>query len=170
MLAFIDESGDSGFSLEKGSSPFFTIACVVFKTAEEAGACDRRISELKEKLGWSKASEFHFKNNSARVRKEFLCAVEKHEFSYYCIVIKKELCKKKFKTKQEFYNYACLLVLEKAKDALENAAIIVDENGGVDFGIKLGKFLKGNINLKKQCIKNIKMQRSDSNNLLQLAD
>lgn len=72
MLVFIDESGDSGLKIQNGSSRFFTVALVVFEDNEEAINCDKRIELLKGELGWEKGSEFHFKNNSDKVRKAFL--------------------------------------------------------------------------------------------------
>jgi len=51
MLVFIDESGDPGLKIEKGSSRFFTIALVIFEDKEEALACDQRIKLLKRELG-----------------------------------------------------------------------------------------------------------------------
>ncbi len=36
MLVFIDESGDAGFKLERGSSPLFVAAVVIFSSDENA--------------------------------------------------------------------------------------------------------------------------------------
>lgn len=36
MLIFIDDSGDPGFKLDKGSSKVFVIACVIFDDGLEA--------------------------------------------------------------------------------------------------------------------------------------
>ncbi len=40
MLVFIDESGDTGLKIDKGSSKYFVIALVIFEDHEEAIACD----------------------------------------------------------------------------------------------------------------------------------
>ena len=40
MLVFIDESGDSGFKLDKGSTPVFAVALAAFSSHEEAARCD----------------------------------------------------------------------------------------------------------------------------------
>src|SRR4051812_5830612 len=93
MLIFIDESGDSGLDITKGSSRFFTVSLVVFEDNEEAEACDRRIELLKRELGWNgkaEDSEFHFKRNSDPVRKAFLKAVAPYNFFYYGFVINKD--------------------------------------------------------------------------------
>ena len=80
MLAFIDESGDSGFKLEKGSSPYFVVALVMFEDHEEAEACDHRIGLLRRELGYPPDFEFHFAHNSHRVRLAFLQAVAPYDF------------------------------------------------------------------------------------------
>ncbi|MBI2315295.1 DUF3800 domain-containing protein [Candidatus Daviesbacteria bacterium] len=36
MLVFIDDSGDPGFKLDKGSTSHFIIACVIFEDDLEA--------------------------------------------------------------------------------------------------------------------------------------
>ena len=97
MLVFIDESGDAGLKIKKGSSKFFTVSLVVFEDNEEAIACDQRIELLKREIGWVKPDEFHFKRNSDRVRRAFLGAVAPYNFFYYGIVINRkisnEICK-----------------------------------------------------------------------------
>lgn len=173
MLVFIDESGDSGLKVSEGSSRFFTVALVVFEDLEEASACDLRIMLLKKELGWSTDQEFHFKRNSDRVRRIFLEAVSPYAFFYYGIVINKDpekLWGPGFKDKASFYKYACGLVFENAKEKLEEATIVIDQSGNLDFRRQLSKYLKGKINDDVKRIRKVKQQRSQSNNLLQLAD
>ena len=40
MLVFIDESGDPGFKVEKGSTPIFGAAMVLFDNAQNAQATE----------------------------------------------------------------------------------------------------------------------------------
>ncbi len=76
-----------------------------------------------------------------------------------------------FKHKESFYKYTCGLVLQNAKDKLENSIVVIDRSGSLDFKRKLAKYLRFKLNEKdKRLIKKVKMQRSESNNLLQLAD
>lgn len=128
---------------------------------------------MKKEIGWSQDSEFHFKRNSDRVRETFLCAVSPYNFFYYGVVINKDpkkLWGEGFKNKESFYKYACGLVFENAKEKLMQATVIIDESGNLDFKRQLGKYLKRKINQKDRIIGKVKMQRSTSNNLLQLAD
>lgn len=174
MLSLIDESGDSGFKIGKGSSKYFTIALVIFEDDEEAIACDSRIELLKRELGWKANSEFHFKSNSDKIREAFFKAVLPYNFFYYGFVLDKystKLYKDVFKNKDSFYKYTCGLVFENAKNKLIDSTVIIDENGNLDFKRQLAKYLMSKINTNHQkSIKKVKMQKSSSNNLLQLAD
>lgn len=173
MLIFIDESGDSGLKIDQGSSRFFTVSLVVFEDHDEALACDQRIGLLKRELRWKEGSEFHFKKNSDRIRKAFLQAVTPYNFFYYGIVINKnpqKLWGEGFRNKESFYKYACGLVFENAKEKLQEATVIIDKSGDLDFRNQLAQYLRRKINQEKRLIEKVKMQRSESNNLLQLAD
>src|SRR3989338_10890643 len=115
MLVFIDESGDPGLKIDSGSSRYFTIALVVFEDSLEAIACDQSIELLKKQLNWSQDSEFHFKRNSDRIRRQFLQTTIKHDFLYYGVVLDKDLKKLqnyRLIDKNSIYQYACKLVCE----------------------------------------------------------
>lgn len=177
MLVFIDESGDPGLKLDQGSSRYFTVSLVVFEENDEALACDQKIELLKRELGWKPKSEFHFKNNSDKVRKSFLQAVAPYNFFYYGIVLNKDpkkLWGEGFRDKQSFYKYACGLVFENAKPKLSEATVIIDASGSLDFKNQLTKYLRHKLNQQGssqlKVVRSVKMQRSESNNLLQLAD
>ena len=171
MLVFIDESGDSGLKIEEGASRYFIVGLVVFEDNEDAIACDQRIQLLKKELGLSATTEFHFKRNSDKLRRAFLAAVAPYNFFYYGIVINKDpqkLWGDGFKNKESFYKYACGLVFENAKDKLHDSTVVIDQSGNLDFRRQLAKYLRTKMN--RGIIKKVKMQRSESNNLLQLAD
>ena len=171
MLVFIDESGDSGFKIEEGSSQYFVISLVVFDDLEEAIACDKRIEELKTELGKGRKWEFHFKANSSKLKEQFLKAVLPYNFFYYGIVLNKAmLYSEGFTNKDDFYKYTCGLVFESAKEKLDNAIVIIDETGSLVFKHNLQKYLMKKMNEKRNIIKKVKMQSSHSNNLIQLAD
>lgn len=173
MLVFIDESGDPG--RKKGSSPYFTIALVAFEENDEANACDQRIELLRRELN-KPGMEFHFKHNSEKIRTAFLDAVSPYSFFYYGIVINKDPSKLTgpgFADKHSFYKYACRLVFENAKEKLTDAIVVIDRSGSLEFKQQLEKYLRAKIGIngnRRQLIRKIKMQRSSSNNLLQLAD
>lgn len=173
MLIFIDESGDPGLEIHRGASRYFTVVLVIFEEDDEALACDQRLQLLKKELGWGAESEFHFKRNSNKVRRAFLQAVTPYNFFYYGIVLNKDpdkLWGEGFKNKISFYKYACGLVFENAKERLLKAVVLIDESGTADFKYQLASYLRRKMNAQENKIKKVKMQRSSSNNLLQLAD
>jgi hypothetical protein len=175
MLVFIDESGDPGLKAEKGSSKFFIVSLVVFEDYQEASACDQRIELLKKELGYPPNFEFHFKENSHKIRLAFLEAIRPYNFFYFGIILNKspeKLWGDGFRNKESLYKYACGLVFENAKPYLEEATIIIDKSGNQVFRNQLAKYLRQKINSAKgpKTINKIKLQYSQKNNLLQLAD
>ncbi|MFA6486077.1 MAG: DUF3800 domain-containing protein [Candidatus Magasanikbacteria bacterium] len=173
MLIFIDESGDTGLDFANGATNYFIIVLVAFEDSGEAMSCDQRIDLLRHELRLSKNFEFHFHQNSDRVREAFLRAVLPYEFFYYGIAINKaKLFGEGFKNKESFYKYSCGLLFENAKEKLRDATAIVDESGRALFKYQLAAYLRKKLNQDsgRKCLKKVKMQDSKRNNLLQLAD
>lgn len=174
MLVFIDESGDPGLKLESGSTDYFIVTLVAFEENEEALATDQRIQLLKRELNFPPEFEFHFNEVKGAYRETFLTAVAGFSWFYFSIVInKRKLTGAGFKFKESFYKYACGLVFENAKPYLDNATVVIDGSGSREFRRELGTYLRKRINDKKgdsRFIGKIKLQDSQSNNLLQLAD
>jgi hypothetical protein len=174
MLVFIDESGDPGLKLESGSTDYFIVTLVAFEENEEALATDQRIQLLKRELNFPPEFEFHFNKVKGAYRETFLTAVAGFSWFYFSIVInKRKLTGAGFKFKESFYKYACGLVFENAKPYLDNATVVIDGSGSREFRRELGTYLRKRINDKKgdsRFIGKIKLQDSQSNNLLQLAD
>ncbi len=175
MLAFVDESGDTGRKLEQGSSSHFVVAMVTFEDHDDALACDDRITALRSELKLSQRQEFHFAVNSNRLRKAFLEAVTPFPFSYHVFALNKDprkLYGPGFAYKDSLYKYASRLTFENAKPYLNSAIVVMDECGNRKFRIELAKYLRARIKGEggNQLIKKVKLQRSSGNNLLQLAD
>jgi len=89
MLIFVDESGDTGLKIEKGSSRYFIIALVLFEENEEAEACDERIKLLRRELHLPEYFEFKFSKLRKEQRIKFFEAVLPYSFFYFGIVIDK---------------------------------------------------------------------------------
>jgi hypothetical protein len=174
VLAFVDESGDPGLKLEKGSSRYFVVALVVFEDNEEAQAADDRITLLRREMRLDPSFEFRFNKCRRIFREQFLRAVAPYQFFYYGIVINKDPAKlwgEGFKHKESFYKYASSLVFENAKAFLNSATVIIDGSGSKDFRKQLERYLKLRINDPgHRFIRKVKVQDSRKNNLLQLAD
>lgn len=127
MLAFLDESGDTGRKTDSGSSKYFIVSLVLFLDNDEALACDQRISLLRNELELPDNYEFHFSNNSKRVREAFLEAAGRYNFTVITVVINKDRDKlhgEGFNIKSSFYKYACQMVLTNAMPYLDQATLI----------------------------------------------
>jgi len=68
MLILVDEAGDAGLSLAKGSSKFFVVTLVIFQQEDEAISCDHRIDQLRRELNLPGAFEFHFRDTPPRLK------------------------------------------------------------------------------------------------------
>src|SRR3990167_7606654 len=87
MLVCIDESGCTGFKLDRGSSSYFMIAMVIFDNFDQAEQCSKTINSLKKILNIK--TEFKFNKTHANVKESFFIAVKKHVFSVRAIVVDK---------------------------------------------------------------------------------
>lgn len=175
MLIFIDESGDSGRKILKGSSQYFVVALVCFNEDHEAFACDQRIQALRSQLGKSPSFEFHFARNSKYIREQFLKAVTVYPFSYHAFALNKDpgkLNDPRFNTKDGLYKSTIQLTFENAKPNLESPRVVIDESGDRKFRDELATYLRRQVrdNEGRRLIEKVKVQQSDGNNLLQLAD
>ena len=170
MLVFIDESGDTGRKLDKGSSRYFIIVLITFEDNEEALSCDQRIALLRKELRLPENYEFKFNKMRREQREIFLKAILPYSFFYFGIVINKDpqkLYGDGFNVKESFYKYACALVFENAKPHLKEATVIIDGSGSREFKRQFQSYLKRKVG---SSIRKVKIQSSHSNNLLQLAD
>ena len=174
MLVLLDESGDTGRKLTKGSSAYFIVSIAIFLDNEEALKCDQRIGLLRNELNLTDNYEFHFSDNSKRVRQAFLNAINPYNFSVITVAINKDpkkLFGEGFNVKSSFYKYACQMVLTNALPYLDKATLIIDKSGNSTFQGELRKYLRNKLNDKKgEKIKNFISQHSHHNNLLQLVD
>ena len=89
MLVFIDESGDPGQKIDRGSSEFFVLAVVMFEDHGEAARCERDITNLATALGRG-LREFKFSKDSHVTRVRFLDAVRPYGFTYCVFVLNKD--------------------------------------------------------------------------------
>lgn len=174
MLAFLDESGDTGRKIKQGSSKYFVVSLALFLDNDEALRCDQRITLLRSELGLNDDYEFHFANNSRRIREAFLGAINPYNFSVISVAIDKDpdkLFGEGFNVKTSFYKYACQMVLTNAMPYLDRATLIIDKSGGTTFQGELRKYLRNKLaDQERSKIKKYKAQDSHKNNLLQLVD
>lgn len=173
MIIFIDESGDAGFKLNKGSSLVFVIALVIFDDELDAEETALKIKKYRRELGKSDFSEFKFNRLDKKTRLGFLKEVKNCNFRVRAIVFKKSaLYSPTLRgSKDKFYSYAVKLVLEHNGDTIENAKIRIDGLGEKAFRNSLSRYLRLSLNSsKKKVMENLRFRDSKSDVLIQLVD
>lgn len=173
QLVFIDESGDAGFKLDKGSSKTFTIACVVFDDELEAEKTAIAIKELRRKLKFSDRVEFKFSGSSNKTRTAFLKTIRPFSFKVRALVVQKEIIRSdQLKNdKNSFYSYFIKMVLQHNKETIKEARVRIDGSGDRIFRRRFLTYLRKELNSRqRKVVHNIKMVNSKSNVLIQMAD
>jgi len=172
MLIFIDDSGDPGFRVEKGSSQVFIIAMVIFTDPLEAEKTSLSIKELRRKLRVSDLYEFKFNKTNKKFRTIFINTVKRFDFKIRAIVVdKKVIYSPRLRNyKENFYNHIIMQVL-KHSDHIKNAKLRFDKRGEKALRDKLRVYLSRELdNKNKQVFTDLKFVDSRQNTLIQLAD
>lgn len=173
MLVFIDDSGDAGFKLEKGSSEFFVICAVIFDDNLEAEKTALAIKELRRELKFSDNVEFKFNGSRKKVKELFLRSVAKYNFRIRVLVVdKKKIRSDELKnSKDSFYSYFIKTLLKHNGGTILSARIKIDGSGDRVFRKSFMTYLRLQLNGKQQKVmKNCRLVNSKSNVLIQLAD
>lgn len=173
MLVFIDDSGDPGFKLEKGSSQFFVIALLVFDDSLEAEKMAVAIKDLKRSLKFPDNQEFKYAKSNPATRRAFLKTITKFSFRIRAITVNKDLIySRELQNKKErFYAYFIKQVIKNSNGTLQNAKIKIDGSGGREFRRQFDSYLRKELNSGgKNIMKNCKFVDSKGNVLIQAAD
>jgi Protein of unknown function (DUF3800) len=175
MLVFLDDSGDPGFKVKKGSSPCFVIALAIFDDHLEAEACAVEIKKLRRKLGLSDQFEFKFSKCAPDFRKQFLSHVAKFEFRVRAIVMRKSaIYSQELRTSKEtFYQYSIRMVLQHSFGTIRNARLKMDGHEDREFRRQLLSYLRKQLTKDEQgvpILSDLKIVDSQNNVLIQLAD
>ena len=175
MLAFVDESGDTGRKILNRSSRYFVIAVIIFHDNEDAQACEYTIQRLRHSLNLPVRYEFHYAENSFRVKEAFLKAVSTHRFEYHAFAIDKGATDEALRTAfhEGLYKFASRRAFEIANPRLaRNTNVTIDERGGKQFRSEIARHLRRHVidDDGNTLIDRLSMRRSSGDNLLQLAD
>lgn len=168
MLVFIDESGDSGFKLDKGSTPVFAVALAAFGSTEEAARCDSIIRDALKTLRVK--PEFKFSKAHGKVRDAFFEAVIGCDFRVRALVVEKELIRSgRLRTnKEEFYQFFVKTMLRFDDGLLRDARVVIDGSGERTFRRDLKNHLVRHA--APGAIRDVRLKSSHGDPLVQLAD
>ena len=168
MLVFIDESGDAGFKVEKGSSPVFVAAMVIFADGTAAAATQDAMAKSEARA--MHKGEFKFSKTRADIRDKFFAAVAGCPFTVRAIVVRKELIySANLKSdKETFYEFFVKQMIRHDNERLENARVVIDGSGDREFRKNLGAALRKRG--RQGAVKTCKFSDSANDPLIQLAD
>jgi len=168
LLVLIDESGCPGFKLNKGSTPYFVLAMVIFDDYSIAEKTSFVIGNLRERLGVK--PEFKFNKSSNKIRDIFFQTISQYDFSVRALVVKKELIHSSYlKTKKnECYNFFVRNLMSYDGNCLSNASVKIDGRGNKEFQNAMVSYLRKQIGSNK--VRKYKLVDSKKDNLIQLAD
>lgn len=168
MLVLIDESGDPGFKLVRGSSPHFVVAMVIFEDFSEAERTSKAIGALRAKLGIR--TEFKFSKSHDHIKDQFFECVCGYGFKVRAVVVDKSVIYRDSlrERKNLFYNYFVRMLLRHDDGVLKDAKVKIDGSGDRRFKGELNGYLRKQLATGQ--IKSIKFADSHRDNLIQLAD
>lgn len=168
MLVFIDESGDPGFKLKRGSSSTFVLALVAFGDHKEAASTAKALDELAR--GLKIQPEFKFSGTRAEVRDAVFAVAGTYDFRVRAIVIEKEKIYSAHlrNNKEAFYSFFVKSMLQFNNGLLRDARIIIDGSGDRIFKNEMKSYLRKNV--REGTIYSVKFSNSRGDRLVQLAD
>lgn len=171
MYVFLDESGDTGYKFDKGSSKFFTLTAVVFETNAASIEATNKIKAIISKMKDPKF-EFHFTKNTPGTRKKFLSCLEGCQFYWYSISIDKQLIfSPRLQNSDHMLKTVAKYLCNNLKDKVENGIFIFDKNDSKKFYKELSTILKTEFNGENsKVVKEIKALESHREVLIQIAD
>ena len=171
MIIAIDDSGDPGLKMDKGSSSYFVIAAVVFLTDHDAEATALKIERFRQTLKWKIHHEFKFRKTSPEIRKAFLSEINDCNFVLSVAVVDKTNTNVDIPSNKDasnLYNAVILRAISQVLDESTNARILIDGEGGSSYKRNVKAFFRQN--LPKNAIKQIRYRDSKNDVLIQLAD
>lgn len=170
QLIFIDDSGDPGFKLEKGSSRFFVIACIIFDSPISAEYTAASLKMLKEQMGWKQEREFKFHRANDEQKKKFFDIVKWHNFKIRAIVVdKSKITETSLKKSESFYSYVIKCALN-GYDDMKMARVYLDGSGNRDFRKKSTTGIRQAVNKEDRKMTEFRLVDSRDSVLIQLAD
>ncbi len=170
MIAFIDESGDLGFKIEKGSSIYLVISMIIFNNEEDMGETISKISSYRKKMRYSSTYEFKFRKSNKKIILGLLNTVKSCKFTVKAIILKKKDIKEsKLLKKAQIYDYLLLILLDKYLKEEMEIKIRLDGSADREFSKKLKTYIRKKSGVHKQVF-DFKIIDSKNDILIQLAD
>jgi len=172
-LVLIDDSGDAGFKLDRGSSRFFVIAAIIFHDLLESEKTAVAIKELRRRHRFPDTMEYKFNKSRRQVRVDFLRTAAPFGFTVRALVVDKALIRStELKNdKNSFYGYMIKTLLKHSDKSIVNAKVKIDGSGDRSFRRSFKTYLRRYLNTHKcKVMQDCKLVDSREDVLIQMAD
>lgn len=174
MIIFIDESGDPGFKIEKGASPFFVIGLVVFKNDQDCLNSIQKIDFHKRKFKLGNNYEFKFNKTRKKAKVQYFKVIKYLKFSVRVLVVDKKILEfsERIRIKRNNYKYFLKLLLKRNVLCTNIVKLRIDGSAKKLFKESLKIYIKNLLKAEKEDKLKIdfKIVNSKSDLLIQLAD
>ncbi|HEX5505384.1 MAG TPA: DUF3800 domain-containing protein [Thermomicrobiales bacterium] len=171
MFVYLDESGDTGFRFDRGSTRYFVVTLLL---VDDPLPLHAAVDDLKRDLHFSPRAEFKFAKSSHTVRERFLETINPLAFGVRALIVDKlAITRPQMRNKETFYNYFVRLVLDYDYGSISRATLILDESvrsrkSKEEFRTYLRRMLNTEVDSPK--LTKITYHRSHADNLLQVND
>lgn len=171
MFVYLDESGDTGFKLDRGSSRYFVVTLLL---VEDPIPIQTAIEDLREHLRFTRGNEFKFYRSRESVRTAFLDMLRRQSFMARALVVDKQTVGgPPMQERESFYASLVRLLLQQDEGTIKDALIVLDES----FKDKRSKqhlatYVRRALNTDPQAprIRGVRYHSSRSDNLIQATD
>ncbi|TFC23378.1 DUF3800 domain-containing protein [Cryobacterium glucosi] len=171
MNVYIDDSGDSGFKFDSGSTSHLVMAACIFrdpKDIEQLANCVEGCAE-KNRV----ATEFKYSKTKDTIKRCFFSCVSETKFSVRTIIIEKSKVHSPtlLENPSKLKSYAIRQLLSHSFGQITDAKIFIDGQDTKAFGMEDSKYFMRKVN--EYCpgtLREISFADSKQNVLIQLAD
>src|SRR3712207_4510470 len=171
MFVYVDESGDTGFKFDRGSSRYFVITLLL---VDDPIPMQAAIDDLRERLGFTRGNEFKFYRSSEKVRLAFLDMLRRQAFMARVLVVDKTLVGRPGLHEREAFSASLVrLILQHDEGTIADAMVVLDESFmGKKSKQDLATYLRRALNTDPLAprIRGVRYHNSRSDNLIQAAD
>jgi hypothetical protein len=114
FVVYIDESGDEGFSFDRGSSEWFVLSAVITRKATDLETV-KLVDAVRTQLGRPNKKPLHFRDLRHEHRLPFIAAIAKAEMKTVSVLVHKPSLREPetFRAGYRLYFYAVRYVLER---------------------------------------------------------
>ena len=171
MYVFVDESGDAGYKFESGSSRYFVVACLLIDHAEQADCLREELAKLKTSLNWKPESEFKFSKMKFDFQRLVLSSVDFSSINVQVFYLDKAQCRQIVAPPWLTHVQMLRLCLQRLEPELRHAVVKIDgATGSSHKGVLKDIRPKGSVDRSERAIRSLRLVRSESEILIQLAD